>query len=330
MIRILTFDGKTISQAAAEKLQSVADFLKNNSGKIISKALLWTVRNHVQTIYPGSKHYNPNKVTEGISDGTSGSINIDIPGICRAYHDHVLTPKKSKKLTIPLNKESYGKPARSFSGLFYLKTKKNKEFLAKKKDSGNGIVMMYVLKDKVFQKQDKRLMPDDETLAENIINRLVVALANAILPLKSAINKSFRTTCCSYANLTIVEKTLAFMRNAHFCTMLYRKVLAFFCKTNFCMNFIRMVFAKTMLSLVFSFCQENEFRCRSRKIQSIFLQLCYRIAATWKYFSSMMAIPSLRGIGNCLIIVFYQRNVLTTIFFNKFFIYHDHIISFLK
>lgn len=83
--------------------------------------------------WPGSKHFDPNKVTEGDSSSgeiTSGSIKIDVPGVGRAYHDVTILPRIRKSLTIPMNKEAYGRRATEFNDLFVAK-KNGKAFLAR-------------------------------------------------------------------------------------------------------------------------------------------------------------------------------------------------------
>jgi hypothetical protein len=97
--------------------------------------LKFTTQRHFQTIYPNSNHYNPNKVTtknQGSFSSTTptGEININVPGITRAYRNLHITPKNSKYLTIPMTKESYGKKAKSFSNLIFIKKKNGKAFLA--------------------------------------------------------------------------------------------------------------------------------------------------------------------------------------------------------
>ena len=151
--------------------------LDANSGKIAMKSMLASVRAHVQTIYPGSQHYSPEKVTENSATGRVGVIDIDIPGITRAYHDIDIYPKRSKALSIPLHRDAYGKSPKAFNDLFVVKKKDGRGFLAR--NNGGSIEMMYALRQHVHQKQDKRLMPSDETLADNIFGRIRAYLANA-------------------------------------------------------------------------------------------------------------------------------------------------------
>lgn len=132
MIRIVDRNNLPIETAIQNLLRTILSKLQN-SGKVISDALKFTTQRHFQTIYPSSKHYNPKKVTNSaISNGekTTGSINIDVAGITRAYRDLHITPKKSKYLTIPLHRSAYGKRATEFSDLFVVTKKDGKKFLA--------------------------------------------------------------------------------------------------------------------------------------------------------------------------------------------------------
>lgn len=148
------------------------------SGKLISDSLKFTVQRHFQKIYPNSKHYSPNKVKDGtFTNGQNviGSTNIQVAGITRAYKNLTIKPRFKRALTIPIHRSAYGKRATEFSDLFVVNKKNGKSFLAQKNAAG-GITFMYVLAKSAFQKQDKRLMPSDETLANNIFSRINVYL----------------------------------------------------------------------------------------------------------------------------------------------------------
>lgn len=171
-IRLTDSSGRSLQEAVADCLQKIQAKLQR-SGKLIQQALLWTTKNHISAMWPGSKHYDPNKVTQYQSfDGTStsGEIKIAIPGICRAYHSHDIHPIRSKHLTIPMHRAAYGKKASEVDGLFYLRKKNGNEFLAR---SQNGkLQFMYFLAKSVHQNQDRRLMPSDNTFRHNIASRI--------------------------------------------------------------------------------------------------------------------------------------------------------------
>lgn len=172
MLKIVDRNNLPIDQSVRSILDKVYSKIKSSS-KVISDGLKYTTQRHFQTIYPGSKHYNPNKVTNGKNSNgekVTGEIVIDVPGITRAYKDLNISAINRKYLTIPLHKEAYGKKASDFK-LFFLENKKGNKFLAQK--SGKGITLMYLLRKSVHQKQDKKLMPSDETFAVNVFARLI-------------------------------------------------------------------------------------------------------------------------------------------------------------
>lgn len=88
----------------------------------------------------------------------------------RAYHDLDIRPKRAKHLAIPMHRSAYGLSPREVDGLFYVKNKRGTEMLAKIQNG--ALAVMYILKDHVHQGRDTRLMPSDETLADNICARV--------------------------------------------------------------------------------------------------------------------------------------------------------------
>lgn len=65
-IHITGIAGEGVEQAASERLHGILQRV-NQCGKQISDALLWTTREHFQKRFPGSKHYDPDKVQETYS-----------------------------------------------------------------------------------------------------------------------------------------------------------------------------------------------------------------------------------------------------------------------
>ena len=104
-----------------------------------------SVKNWVQQRYPGSKHYDPSKVNQGDSSGVIGTVNVDIPGISRAYHDVTIRPIRARALTIPIHQSAYGKKSADFNDLF---KPKGKNILAR---NVNGqLVAMFALAKSAF------------------------------------------------------------------------------------------------------------------------------------------------------------------------------------
>ena len=103
------------------------------------------VKNWVQQRYPGSKHYDQSKVNQGDSLGIIGTVNVDIPGISRAYQDVTIRPIRARALTIPIHQSAYGKKAADFNDLF---KPKGKNILAR--NVGGTLVAMFALSQSAF------------------------------------------------------------------------------------------------------------------------------------------------------------------------------------
>lgn len=173
---ILDQQGRPIEEHIRELLKHVVDELRTYASKEVQQSTKETIKRHVETIYPGSKHYSP----EHVYDGPNYSVIVDIPGITRAYHDLNIKPVSAKKLAIPLHREAMGLPnsPKEIPDLFYAKNEKGTEMLAR--NEGGSLVVMYILKDRVHQKQDPRLMPSDDTIVDNIKARLHKLLDRAV------------------------------------------------------------------------------------------------------------------------------------------------------
>lgn len=66
----------------------------------------------------------------GDSLGVLGQVDIDIPGVTRAYHDIDIRPRYKKHLAIPMHENAFlGKPA-EVPDLLFIKKKDGSAFLA--------------------------------------------------------------------------------------------------------------------------------------------------------------------------------------------------------
>lgn len=184
MIDIVITDrnGVDVQQAVSDRLNGILRRLRR-TGKLIQDGMLWTVRHHFETIYPGSTHYSPEKVTPGDKgDGSMpyGSIDIDVPGVTRAYHDMHIRPRFRRALTIPIHRESYGKRAADFADLFVVKSRNTgKAYLAKKTPGSTDLTYLFRLASSVYQRRDKRLMPSDKTIGDNVFARIKAYLGTS-------------------------------------------------------------------------------------------------------------------------------------------------------
>lgn len=124
-----------VSRTNKESFQTLRDCLNrafeaavSASGKTISDAMLNTTKNHISMRFPKSSHWDPSKVVKDqeISTNITGrsSININIPGASRAFHDVTILPVHAKALTIPMHASAYGKKASDFNNLFTIPGKK--------------------------------------------------------------------------------------------------------------------------------------------------------------------------------------------------------------
>lgn len=166
-LRITGPNGEPVSTAARNLLNNVLSLLRDKSAKIIQWALLYTTKNHIQQRYPNSQHWDPNKVTEAKRSTAEASINIDIPGATRNYHDLDIYPRRKKALTIPISPLSQRKSASDFNNIF---KPKGKDYLAMLL---NGRVeVLFLLRKHVHQRQDNTLLPTDKTYYTNIWARL--------------------------------------------------------------------------------------------------------------------------------------------------------------
>ena len=116
------------------------------TGNIIAESLLVDARLHVQARYPGSQHWDPSNISIAETTEDSGSIDIDIPGATRAYHDVEILPRWRQNLTIPLHPMAKGKRAEDIDGLF---RPRNRNILAKVIDG--QLVPIFALVKRAFQ-----------------------------------------------------------------------------------------------------------------------------------------------------------------------------------
>jgi hypothetical protein len=175
-IKFVNDKNQPLEVAIKEYLFEVVNRLEKESGKVMQTTLLELTKKHVGKRYPNSKHYNTNKIVNGYLNKNSGAIDVKIAGICRAYHFHLIKPKKAKWLTIPVNKKSEKLSARQFNWRYRtnkLFKPKGKNVLAvADKSSPNGITVMYALSKKAYQKRDKTLLPTDHQYYSYLTDRL--------------------------------------------------------------------------------------------------------------------------------------------------------------
>lgn len=170
-----------IKELALKALKKIGD---NWSMDEFGNSILALFKNHVQSRYPGSQHWNPDKISlkqEEQNEKTySGSLklNVDIPGASRAYHDIDIYPKNGNWLAIPLHPFLVGMSARTQPGLFrpFKKGSSGRPELANvlaQKTEGGALVFMYALSKHVHQNQDSSLLPQEPDIIQCFIDDYV-------------------------------------------------------------------------------------------------------------------------------------------------------------
>lgn len=99
---------------------------------------------------------------------TESSVNIVIgntPGMSRAFHDLVITPKKAKALTIPINAVSYAKSVKKVKAEGY-KIHREGRVLMGETGGGGETIPLYVLCGRVTVPQDRGLLPLETQIAQ--------------------------------------------------------------------------------------------------------------------------------------------------------------------
>lgn len=102
------------------------------------------------------------------TDDTSVTLALNHPGMARAFGDVDIRPRSGIYLTIPKIAEAYNRRAYRVKGLFFFKSKKGNAFLAEPTGGGSGVKsglrIWYSLVPRVFQKQDRSILPSDAEL----------------------------------------------------------------------------------------------------------------------------------------------------------------------
>lgn len=125
-----------------------------------STALVDTIRKHISARYPGSRHWSPSKVN---ADG-NGAVDVDIPGVSRAYHDIDIYPVSAPMLVFPTQEgKEFGLEKTTDSPVPLFRPEGHDVLMGL---MGGSLVSLFVLAEHVSQRQDRTLMPSDETLVE--------------------------------------------------------------------------------------------------------------------------------------------------------------------
>lgn len=114
------------------------------------------------------------------SGSTSDLVFVDMPRpVAQRYFGGTITPTGSKRyLTIPISAKSYGKSARFFDELEIYTSHLGNKFLVLKKKVRKKTVyeFLYLLKERVFTKPNKRVLPSREEMVANMNESYAVYL----------------------------------------------------------------------------------------------------------------------------------------------------------
>lgn len=164
-----------------EEIEKLKPSLLLEGGKALQELIAeWMRELNISRSKHGSNHFTPNGVHEPIVEGDKVSVPIFIPGITRALHDIVIRPVEAKSLAIPLHAEAYGIQPREYNVVHPKGTPealfkpKGKDYLARN-DNGS-LVVMYLLRKSVHQKQDRTLLPP----ADQMVNTVLEAISDAV------------------------------------------------------------------------------------------------------------------------------------------------------
>lgn len=157
-MKIVANNGKSLNEELSFQIKKIVD---NMADSDVAEAVAGEIKNHFAMKYPGSKHYDPNKVTV-----VDDEIRIDVPGINRAYHDIDIYPINKQWLCIPLE-AAKGQSPYDIEGLF-----KPKGHNVLMKEVGGMLTPFFALSKHVHQNQDSTLMPTDDEMFDTMIDQI--------------------------------------------------------------------------------------------------------------------------------------------------------------
>lgn len=163
-MRIVDSYGRDLGPATAS---IVDDIIKNIDREDVASAVAEKIKEHFQQKYPGSKHYSPSKVNVEQGDNENYDVNVDVPGVSRAYHDIDIYPINKQWLCIPLE-AARGQSPYDIEGLF-----KPKGHNVLMKEVGGMLTPFFALSKHVHQNQDSTLMPTDDELFDAIVQQIL-------------------------------------------------------------------------------------------------------------------------------------------------------------
>ena len=164
-----------------EEIERLKPSLLKEGGVALQELIAdWMVKLNDQRSKHGSNHFTPQGVLDPVVDGDYVKVPVTIKGISRALHDVVIKPNEAQSLAIPLHASAYGIQPREYSNIHPKGTPealfrpKGKDYLAK--NENGSLVVMYLLRKEVHQKQDRTLLPP----ADDMVNTFLEAISDAV------------------------------------------------------------------------------------------------------------------------------------------------------
>lgn len=122
----------------------------------------------------GSHPYIANEI---VSVDSVTVIIGNTPGLSRALHSLIITPKRAKALTIPINAISYGKRVKDVKGEGWKIHRQGKVLIGKKNEQEKPL---FALVGKVTIPQDRELLPSETDIQEWSLDSIEAYLESLI------------------------------------------------------------------------------------------------------------------------------------------------------
>lgn len=110
----------------------------------------------------------------GHSTENAAEVVIPIPGIGRAFHDVTITPVAARALTIPVSAHAYGHRVGELVRMGWIVFRpKGRDVLMGVAPSASEPVSLYALKRRATQRQDRTLLPSDESISGTVARAMI-------------------------------------------------------------------------------------------------------------------------------------------------------------
>lgn len=169
-----------------ESIERLSEKVLGNMGSVYRNAgvhLARCIRNHVRMLAATrhstaqklgatpTNHFRASDVPPPISTSSDVTVEVNIPGISRAYQDLDIYPTNAENLTIPLHASSYGVKAKDYPGkLFRIRRKGSAEKGNVLYSNLDGdLTPIYSLVKHVHQVRDPSLMPEDDKMTDEAV-----------------------------------------------------------------------------------------------------------------------------------------------------------------